>query len=262
MVDKEQWRRQRTTASRTQQTTQQSLVPASSSLSLANAHPTQTTSGYQTAYQDPSFLSGSSPNKPPSAQNHGQHRYTIDDTAFMGPSSGSVDSHQTAYFATALRGKESFGKEFTYSVEARKDSDLHDGSVKPGDELGKWLVDSGASNHFSPFKHLFISLIRCIPPVDILTGNGWVTSFFYGSIPLILLVEGRVVHVNLDNVLYLLPRAKWTCRERHQTDRAQSIIYDVGTKNTNRFLARGLSNGCISQKSISPQIHRFNLHTI
>jgi len=108
-----------------------------------------------------------------------------------------------AHFATALRGKETFGKEFTYSVEARKNSDLHNGSVKPGDELGKWLVDSGASNHFSPFKHLFISLIGCIPSVDILTGNGWVTSVLYGFIPLILLVEGRLVYVNLDNVLYV-----------------------------------------------------------
>jgi len=195
MVDKEQWRRQRTTVSRTQTTTEQSLVLASSS--LANAHPTQTTSSYQTAYQDPSFLSGPPPNKPPSAQ------YTINDTAFMGPGLSSVDSHQTAYFATPLRGKETFGKEFAYSVEARKDSDLHNRSVKPGDEPGKWLVDSGASNHFSLFKHLFISLIHCIPPIDILTGNSWVTTFFYGSILLILLVERRMVHVNLDNVLYV-----------------------------------------------------------
>jgi len=37
----------------------------------------------------------------------------------------------------ALRGKETFGKEFAYLVEARKDSDLHDGSVKPSDEPGK-----------------------------------------------------------------------------------------------------------------------------
>jgi len=58
--------------------------------------------------------------------------------------------------------------------------------VGPADEFEKWLVDTGASNHYSPFKHLFVRLIPCIPPMEILTGNGWVFADYIGTISLIL----------------------------------------------------------------------------
>lgn len=57
-----------------------------------------------------------------------------------------------------------------------------------------------------PFKHLFLCLLPCQPPVEILTGNGYVYSYFYGTIPLVLLVEGQITHiVLLLRTLSLLP---------------------------------------------------------
>ena len=72
------------------------------------------------------------------------------------------------------------------------------------DEPGKWLIDSGASSHFSPFRHLFLSLSPCVPPVRILTGSGYLTAEFHGPIP--LLIKGHddaVVQLILQNVLYI-----------------------------------------------------------
>ena len=73
----------------------------------------------------------------------------------------------------------------------------------PADEPGKWLVDTGASNHYSPFKHLFVYLIPCVPPVEILTGNGWVFAHYIGTIPLIIRVDSDILTVHIKNVLYV-----------------------------------------------------------
>lgn len=64
-------------------------------------------------------------------------------------------------------------------------------------------MDTGASNHYSPFKCLFLSLIPCDIPVEVLTGNGWVYAYYYGTIPLIIKVNNTLMHVHLENVLYV-----------------------------------------------------------
>jgi len=79
----------------------------------------------------------------------------------------------------------------------------HDGEVRPGDEPTQWLVDSGTSNHFSPFKFLFLSLTPLDPPINVLTGNGWITAESKGTIPLIIKVHNRVEYVHVENVLYI-----------------------------------------------------------
>lgn len=75
----------------------------------------------------------------------------------------------------------------------------------PGlDKPGKWLIDSGASSHFSPFRPLFLNLSPCIPPLHILTGSGFLTAEWHGPIP--LLIKGHndaVVQLILQNVLYV-----------------------------------------------------------
>ena len=71
-----------------------------------------------------------------------------------------------------------------------------------GDEPEKWLVDSGASSHFSPFIHLFLNLIP-YEPIRILTGNGYITSGFKGAIPLIIKVGMKSEHILLENVLFV-----------------------------------------------------------
>jgi len=132
--------------------------------------------GYRTAYQDPSFLSGPPPNQLNHAQAHLAYDHTItakDGTIFIGPGTdGQVNPHATAHHTIVLNSKDKFGKEFCYSIQAREVLNKEIGSMGMGDEPGTWLVDSRASNHYSPFKHLFLCLIQCNPPVDILTGNG------------------------------------------------------------------------------------------
>ncbi|RPB29105.1 hypothetical protein L211DRAFT_257805 [Terfezia boudieri ATCC MYA-4762] len=102
-----------------------------------------------------------------------------------------------------LSGKPNFGAKYVRSVQqGRREAQVREeGEVGPEDEPGKWLVDTDASNYYSPFKHLFVHLMlvwlahlmQCIPPVEILTGNRWVFVNHYGTIPLIIRVEGEVV---------------------------------------------------------------------
>ena len=83
-----------------------------------------------------------------------------------------MDKHATGFIIQAsIHGKEVFGKEYSLSINHNDKLDKKEGSVGLGDEPGKWLCNTGASNHFSPFKHLFIDLKK-YEPVPILTGNG------------------------------------------------------------------------------------------
>ena len=68
------------------------------------------------------------------------------------------------------------------------------------------MVDSGASSHYSPFRHLFLSLEPLDPPVRVLTGNGFIFAHHKGPIPLVLRCpnqDGMVQHVHLEDVLYV-----------------------------------------------------------
>jgi len=105
----------------------------------------------------------------------------------------------------ALNGKAVFGKEYAHSIQQNKHviQNKAEEGVGPEDEPEKWLVDTGASNYYSPFYHLFVHLEKCNPPVDILTGNVWIQAFYYGNIPLIIRVNGEIYHIHLKNVLYV-----------------------------------------------------------
>jgi len=153
---------------------------------------TQINEGYQTSYQNPSFLGNTSVE-------------TLE--GYVGPSGARVDKHASCYVTLAdLNGKRVFGKEFAHSIRLElleAPQEKEEGGVGPLDEPGKWLVDTGASNHYSPFKHLFLSLIPCDEPVEVLTGNGWVYAYHYGTIALIINVNGLLQHVHLENVLYV-----------------------------------------------------------
>lgn len=78
------------------------------------------------------------------------------------------------------------------------------GHVGEHDEPGKWLIDSGASSHYSPFRHLF-SFLSPIPPIQILTGNGFIHAFFKGTIPLLVRTgdNSAVRIILLENVLFV-----------------------------------------------------------
>ena len=104
-----------------------------------------------------------------------------------------------------LANRSSFSNEYCFTLrdQPRLLSQRVVGSLHPDDEPGKWLVDSGASSHFSPFRHLFLSLERIEPPVKILTGNGYVLAEFKGPIPLIIKVDDRIDLLHLEDVLYV-----------------------------------------------------------
>ena len=78
-----------------------------------------------------------------------------------------------------------------------------DGNINENDAPGKWLIDSGASSHYSPFRHLF-SFLLPIPPIRILTGNGFIHAFIQGLIPLIVRINDSTVrNILLENVLFV-----------------------------------------------------------
>ena len=78
-----------------------------------------------------------------------------------------------------------------------------DGNVGENDEPGKWLIDSGASSHYSPFRHLF-SFLQPISPIQILTGNGFIHAFFKGTIRLLVRTDNSTVrNILLENVLFV-----------------------------------------------------------
>ena len=81
--------------------------------------------------------------------------------------------------------------------------------MRPEDEPGKWLVDMGASNHYNPFKHLFLYLTLYILLMKILTGNGWVSVSYYRTMPLFIPAEEEVLQVHIEQVLYVLTLQTW-----------------------------------------------------
>jgi len=42
-----------------------------------------------------------------------------------------------------------------------------------------------------------------MPPVEILTGNGWVFAYYIGTIPLIIRVDSDILTVHIENILYV-----------------------------------------------------------
>jgi len=77
-----------------------------------------------------------------------------------------------------LGGKSYLGQEYCFPTQGGITSPIErqDGGVRLGYEPAKWLVDSGASNYFSSFKFLFLNLIPLHPPINVLTGNRWITA--------------------------------------------------------------------------------------
>jgi len=180
MINKEEWRKQcRFPVQQlpTTNATQSPIQPAKNTRPYQQAFQTK---GYQTAAQNPAYLES------PDA---------LDPTSYVGTNLSSIDRFASSNYTQAswhnlgLAGKLNFQSEYTRSVQQGKhEIQIKEvGEVGPGDEPGKWLVDTGASNHYSPFKHLFLHLTPCIVPlVEILTGNSWVSASYYGTIPLFI----------------------------------------------------------------------------
>lgn len=125
------------------------------------------------------------------------------------PSSGADPDHAFPTLHDNLANRASFTDEYCYTLRdspqllSSRPPSEH-GLVHPGDAPGKWLVDSGASSHYSPFRHLFLDLQPIEPPVRILTGNGFIYAEFKGPIPLIIRgPHNTVTHLLLDDVLYV-----------------------------------------------------------
>ena len=134
--------------------------------------------------------------------------FSLDSYNFSGPDTPAeppADTSHAFMLHHHLANRSSFSNEYCFTLRdhPRLLSQRVVGSLHPDDEPGKWLVDSGASSHFSPFRHLFLSLERIEPPVKILTGNGYVLAGFKGPIPLIIKVDDRIDLLHLEDVLYV-----------------------------------------------------------
>lgn len=194
MIEKEEWRKQRRNAR------QEDCAPQASNATNQPVESQQSqtqramqATAYQTAMQNPSYLRGPHGNNP------------VDTNSFMGPSA-SVDPYATANYSVVLGGKDYWCSEYAKSVQQgvrEVEQRSGEGEVQLHNEPGKWLIDTGASNHYSPFRHLFLMLFECNPPVEVLTGNGWVYASHYGTIPLVLRVGTEISYLHLDNVLYV-----------------------------------------------------------
>ena len=61
------------------------------------------------------------------------------------------------------------------------------------DPPGRWLIDSGASNHYTPLHHILTEFYS-IPDVQIMTDNGLITAKGIGNITLHTSVRLRTVY--------------------------------------------------------------------
>lgn len=182
MLDKEEWRKQRKAARQDDKTV---ATPATQ---LQTQKAMTARQAYQTAYNNPMFLRGGLADA-----NHG----------YVGPSN-AADPFATANYAHTISGTGNWGIEYARSVQQISQSMSKPiGGVDKHDEPDKWLIDTGASNHYSPFKHLFITLKPVETPVEILTGNGIIYAREYGTIPLIIRVGNTVQQILLEYVLYV-----------------------------------------------------------
>ena len=108
--------------------------------------------------------------------------------SFQGPDTATHPSRNIAFpsLHETLGNRQLFSNEYCFTL--KNDPLLlslrtPDGDVYPGDTPGRWLVDSGASCHYSPIKQLFLNLQPINPPVRILTGNRYIEVKFRGPIP-------------------------------------------------------------------------------
>jgi len=185
MIDKEEWRKQCRFSLQQQQ-------PPATNATQPPVQPAKNTRPHQQAFQT-------------------TLEDALDPTSYVGPNLDSIDHFassnytQTSWHNLGLVGKLNFQSKYARSVQQGKHEMQikEEGGVGPGNEPGKWLVDTGASNHYSSFKYLFLHLTSCIPPVEILTGNGWVSASYYGTIPLFVRVEREVLQVHIKQVLYM-----------------------------------------------------------
>jgi gag-polypeptide of LTR copia-type/GAG-pre-integrase domain len=114
---------------------------------------------------------------------------------------------------------------------------------------GKWIVDSGASRHFSSQRHLFRNL-RNVQPVNVRLGdNKRVTAAKAGEINLQVENEGEIKVLKLKNVLYaeeikinLISVAEiYKCDQSVQFHKTGvKIIDEMGRMITDAYEKRGL----------------------
>ena len=127
---------------------------------------------------------------------------TLSSYQFSGPESSNLSSSQSHTFVSSIESPEPC-LSLQQIPQAFTCPPKFDGQVNDGDEPGKWLIDSGASSHYSPFLYLF-TFLTPIPPVRILTGNGFISASYKGSIPLLVRIDDSQVHnILLENVYFV-----------------------------------------------------------
>lgn len=69
----------------------------------------------------------------------------------------------------------------------------HVGSYVHADVQGQWLIDSGASNHYTASRHILTNY-RSIPDIQIMTGKGLITSHSMGNFTLHTSIGRSIIH--------------------------------------------------------------------
>lgn len=88
-----------------------------------------------------------------------------------------------------------WSKESANSVQRMENGDVNEknGSVGEGDEPVKRLYETGPSNHHGPFRHLFMSLVEIVLPVEISIGNAYAN--YYWTVLLIMRVDEKIQRI-------------------------------------------------------------------
>lgn len=74
---------------------------------------------------------------------------------------------------------------------------------KPNSNQTHWYLDSGASEHFSPHRHLFKTFQEIDKPIEVDTAEGTIHGTGRGSIPITVIAGHEIQEIILKNVLYV-----------------------------------------------------------
>jgi hypothetical protein len=83
-----------------------------------------------------------------------------------------------------------------------------------------WYLDSGSSDHFSPYEELFDDLKPLSKPIEIHTAEGTVYGIAKGRIQLSVKAGNEIIDVNLNNVLY--------APDMQSNLLSTTVLYDLG----------------------------------
>lgn len=83
-----------------------------------------------------------------------------------------------------------------------------------------WYLDSGSSDHFSPYKELFDVLKPLCKPIEINTAEGTAYGIAKGRIQLSVKADGEIIDIILNNVLY--------APDMQSNLLSTTVLYDLG----------------------------------